>query len=284
VLRPKSRDWVQRSAKVIWELTRGEISFASIAALKTYALNKYPSVDSRSKILSNSKAFLVFLSRTKIDQRYQSFSIYLDMPRAVKEQRSLTEKIVTIEDVRNVLAHIKRAEQTCKISKQRAAQYTAYVIFASFSGQRSESTIAKLTCFQFREALKMEKPVLHVESSQDKLNTAHWVPLHPQVVEAVKPLLEGTDDDEPTFKHESFKMWVKREKIPLSRFDKNFFIGALRKWAEQHGDIIQWNETNRAHILTHGIGSTAFKHYKGFQKDSVYDIYMEAWREVDLTG
>jgi len=232
-------------------------------------------------VMSFAKAFLQFLTLTKQEPRYTSFAIYLELPRAVKERKSMTE-IVSKEDIQNVLGYIKRAEQHGEISKQRAEQYTAFVIFGAFSGQRSESTIAKLTVGQFREALKMEKPAIMVKSSQDKVRMSHWIPIHPQALEAVKPLLEGKDDDEPMFVHESFKMWVKREKIPMSRFNKNFFLGALRKWAEQQGDIIQWNDSNRAYILTHGVGGIAWKHYKAFQKDSVYDVYMSAWRDVEL--
>ena len=45
----------------------------------------------------------------------------------------------------------------------------------------------------------------------------------------------------------------KTEKIPLTRTASHFVLGDLRKFAEQYGDIIQWNESNRAYILTHGV-------------------------------
>jgi hypothetical protein len=48
----------------------------------------------------------------------------------------------------------------------------------------------KLAVGQLREALEAPTPVLRVESHQDKIRMAHYVPLHPQVIEAIRPLLE----------------------------------------------------------------------------------------------
>jgi hypothetical protein len=48
----------------------------------------------------------------------------------------------------------------------------------------------------------------------------------------------------------------------MSRFQKHFALGDRRKFAEQHGDIIQWDQSNRAHILTHGVSGVDWKHYK----------------------
>jgi chemotaxis protein CheY-P-specific phosphatase CheC len=77
-------------------------------------------------------------------------------------------------------------------------------LFGAYTGQRSEATIAKLTVGQFREALADEKPVLLVDSSQDKVRMSHYVPLSPRVVEALKPLLLGRDDDELIKTHDCF--------------------------------------------------------------------------------
>jgi len=178
---------------------------------------------------------------------------------------------------------VKQAEQKGDISKQRATQYTAFVIFGAFTGQRSLATIAKLTVGQFREALQHKKPVLQVETSQDKVRMSHFVPLHPEVVTAVQPLLEGRADIERIFRYESLLMWVKRQKIPMSRFDGHFVLGDLRKFAEQHGDIIQWEQSNRAYILTHGVSGVDWRLYKHPLPDSVYDVYMKYWGDVSFS-
>ena len=282
-LAAKSLDWIDRASLALWESTSGEISRRTVTALRESVLDKYTSADSHSKVLSFATGFLKFLAKTKMEPRYTSFEVYLEMPRAVKERKSVTSRIVTRKDIGNVLAYINQAEQKGDISKQRATQYTAFVIFGAFTGQRSLATMAKLTVGQFREALQHKKPVLQVETSQDKIRMSHFVPLHPEVVTAVQPLLEGRADTERIFRYESFLMWVKRQKIPMSRFDGHFVLGDLRKFAEQHGDIIQWEQSNRAYILTHGVSGVDWRYYKHPLPDTVYDVYMKYWGKVSFT-
>jgi hypothetical protein len=147
------------------------------------------------------------------------------------------------------------------------------------------ATTAKLTVGQFREALKLEKPVLLVESSQDKIRMSHFVPLPPRLLPALKPLLEGRNDDEPMFRYSSAWMWFKRQRISMSQFDGHWVLGDGRKFFEQQSDAVQLNESIRAHITTHGVGSVVYGHYRNPHKDVVYDVYMSSgWREVDLTS
>ena len=80
----------------------------------------------------------------------------------------------------------------------------------------------------------------------------YYVPLHLQVVQALAPLVDGKTDDELMFGYHSLWMWVKREKIPLSRIASHFYLGDLRKFAEQYGDIIQWDQSNRANTRSRG--------------------------------
>ena len=281
-LAAKSLDWIDRASLALWESTRGEISHRTVKALRDTVLDKYASPDSHSKVLSFAVGFLKFLAKTKMEPRYTSFEVYLEMPRAVKERKSVTERIVTKDDIENVLEYIKRAEQRGDISTEKSAQYSPFVIFGAFTGQRSLATMEKLTVGQFREALKAEKPVLQVESSQDKIRMSHFVPLHPQVVKAVQPLLKGRKKEARVFAYVSFLMWIKRQKITMSRFKGHFVLGDLRKFAEQHGDTIQWEQSNRAYVLTHGVSGVDWRFYKHPLPDSVYDIYMNYWGSVSF--
>jgi len=94
--------------------------------------------------------------------------------------------------------------------------------------------------------------------------------------------LEGRKDDEPAFAYNSFQMWIKRQKIRMSHFDGHFQLGDLRKFAEQHGDIIQWEHSNRAYVLTHGVSGVDWRFYKHPLSDSVFDIYMKYWGDVSF--
>ena len=203
-------------------------------------------------------AFLKYLAKMHLDVRYRSFELFLERPRRVKVRKNVTNRIVTKEDIESILNYVNRAECHGTISKLRAEQYTAFTVFGAFTGQRSMATMMKLTVGQLRESLRGVKPVLRVEPSQDKIRIEHYVPLHPEVIEAIRPLLDGRHDDELMFQHGSFWMWVKRQKIPMSRFDGNFVLGDLRKFCEQHGDTIGWDQSNRAYILTHGVSGVSW--------------------------
>lgn len=147
---------------------------------------------------------LAYLTKTRLDTRYQAFSIFLELPKAVKERKNITNRIVRTDDINNVLRYIKKSESRGDISSERSAQYSAFVLFGAYTGQRSMATMKKLTVGQLREALWAPKPVLRVEPSQDKIRMEHYVPLHPQVVKAIQPLLEGRQHDELMFHHSSF--------------------------------------------------------------------------------
>jgi hypothetical protein len=100
-------------------------------------------------------------------------------------RKNVTNRIITKEDIESILDHIRRAESRGIISKSRAEQYIAFTVFGALTGQRSMATMMKLTVGQLREALQAPKPVLLVEPSQDKIRMEHYVPLHPQVIEAI---------------------------------------------------------------------------------------------------
>lgn len=66
----------------------------------------------------------------------------------------------------------------------------------------------------------------------------------------------------------------------ISRVTAHFVAGDLRKFAEQYGDIIQWDQSNRAYILTHGVSGVEWAHYIHPLPEYVYDVYMKYWKDV----
>ena len=156
-LAKKSTYWIARASTLLWESTKGEVSSRTLTALRERVLAKYKSAASHSKVLSFAVSFLKFLAKTKMEPRYGSFEAYLEMPKAVKERKSITSRIVTKDDIEHVLGYIKRAENNGNINSKRSAQYSAFVTFGAFTGQRSLATIANLTVGQFRQAAAIQK-------------------------------------------------------------------------------------------------------------------------------
>jgi integrase len=245
-------------------------------------LNKYHSEDSHIKVLSFAKAFLKFLTKARLDTRYYAFEVFLERPRAVKTRNNVTSRIITKADIENILGYIANAEKDGSISQRRSQHYKAFILLGAYTGQRSLATMSKLTFGQFREAFRSDKPCIEVRSSQDKIHMSHYTPLHPQVIHAIQPLLEGRNDDELLFEYTSLLQWVKRAKIPLTRITSHFTLGDLRKFAEQFGDIIGWERSNRAYIMTHAVSGIDWKHYKHPLPENVYDVYMKCWADMCL--
>lgn len=93
---------------------------------------------------------------------FTAFEVFLERPKAIKVRNNVTSRIITKEDIENVLTHIGNAKKDGLISSYRAQHYTAFVLFGAFSGQRSLATMSKLSVGQFKEALQSDKPCIEV--------------------------------------------------------------------------------------------------------------------------
>jgi hypothetical protein len=211
---------------------------STLDSLRHYVLNKYTCNYAKSKVINFTKAFLKYLTKTRLDVRYRAFELFLERPKA-KERKNITSRIVTNEDIYRVLRTITQAQEKGEIGHDLARNFTALVLFGAYTGQRTEATVKKLTVKQFRQALSTEKPVIDIQPRQDKIRTQHYCPLHPQVIQAIEPLLNCRSDDMQIFKHLAFERWIRQHKIQLTRSANHFVVGDLRKFAEQYGDIIQ---------------------------------------------
>jgi integrase len=255
----------------------------TLDSLRTYVLNKYSSAYSKSKVLNFAKGFLRYMTTMLLDPRLQAFELFLDKPKTLKERKNVTERIVTKNDVATILAAIQETERAGSIDAEHLKQFAAFVLFGAYTGQRPYSTISKLKVGQFREALKHEKPTVHVEAAQDKIRMEHYVPLHPHLWQPLKVLCKGRESDESMFSFVSFYKWARLQKIPLSRCKRNFIPSDLRKFAEQWGDVIGWNESNRSYVLTHAVRGVEWSNYRHPLPEHVYDVYMKYWADVRLT-
>ncbi|MFZ0011881.1 MAG: hypothetical protein WAL97_08265 [Halobacteriota archaeon] len=252
--------------------------------MRANVLIKYRDNDAKRKVLQFARAFLRFMAKISFDQRYAAFDLFLQLPRSVKEQKRVTDRIVTKEDVENVLAAIGHANRSGSIDAYHCLNYKAMVMFGAFTGQRPLVTIARLTVGQFKEALKLEKPVVNIFPEQDKIRMQHYCPLHPQVVEAILPLLDGRQDNTPIFEQLSFQQWVRHNEVRLLHSNARIVNGDLRKFCEQMGDILQWDQSNKNYIMTHGVSGVDWRFYKSPRPEPVYDIYMQYWGDVKLAN
>jgi hypothetical protein len=115
---------------------------------------------------------------------------------------------------------------------------------------------------------------------RDKIRMQHYCPLHPQVVDALQPLLNGREDEEPMFKQLSFERWLKQQRVLLLHSDAYVVPGDLKKFCEQMGDILQWDQSNKNCILTHGVSGVDWRFCKHPLPELVHDVHMKYWAGV----
>jgi integrase len=278
----KSSVWIFKAGDVFWKHTRGTISKTSLDQLRASLFKKYDDYYAQSKVLNFTKGFLKYQAKLTLDPRYLAFDMFLEKPRVRKVKKKMTARVVTKEDIEHVLAVIKAEMLKGSIDEERARQFVGVVLFGAFTGQRPYSTIAQLRVEQFRDALKLEKPVVHVEPAQDKIRMEHYVPLHPQLAGAMEVLCDGREGSKYVFILESFRKWLQKLRIPLAKCSSYFVTSDLRKFAEQHGDVVGWNESNRAYVLTHGVRGIEWSNYRHPLPEHVYAVYMQYWRTVQF--
>ncbi len=64
---------------------------------------------------------------------------------------------------------------------------------------------------------------------------------------------------------------------------ESFYTRRSTEVTEQYGDIIGWDQSNRAYIMTHGVSGIDWKHYKHPLPENVYDVYMQYWKDVKFS-
>ncbi|MGD1004845.1 MAG: hypothetical protein ABR887_05425 [Methanoregulaceae archaeon] len=204
------------------------------------------------------------------------------MPKTRKDRKTVTSRIVTKEDITHVLDSLFDAYIEQRLSYESMVNYVGITVFGAYTGQRIESTISQLAASQFKDAMQSNPPVLHVIPRQDKIRMEHYVPIHPDIIQLLTHIIVGKKDGDKMFETGGYQTWISRHKILLCRVPLQFAPSDLRKFVEQHGDIIEWGQSNRAYILTHGVSGIDWSHYKHPLPEYVYANYMQYWGSVHL--
>jgi hypothetical protein len=109
-------------------------------ALRKLVVTKYQCEYAKGKVFNFTKAFLKYLTKIRLDTRYQAYEVFLQKTKALKERKNITARIITKTDIANVIVHISKAEQERLISHRKAQQFKAFVLFGVYTGQRTIAT------------------------------------------------------------------------------------------------------------------------------------------------
>jgi hypothetical protein len=77
----------------------------------------------------------------------------------------------------------------------------------------------------------------------------------------------------------SFERWLKQQGRNATHASHHF-VRDLRRFCEQISDILQWDQSNKNYILTHGISGVDWRFYKHPLPEHVRDAYMQYWKNV----
>jgi hypothetical protein len=62
----------------------------------------------------------------------------------------------------------------------------------------------------------------------------------------------------------------------------HFKMGDTQNFCEQQADMLQWDQSNKDYILTHGVSVVDWRVHKSPRAEPVYDVYMQYWKHVNF--
>jgi integrase len=128
--------WMNKCSRTFWSATKGVVSKEKLGLLREQAMARYGDACAKRKVMNFAKAFLKYLSKTRFDTRYKQFDLFLEMPKAVKESKRVTQRVVTTDDVKNVLSAIEQGGEHREFTMRQQENYAALVLFGAYTGQR----------------------------------------------------------------------------------------------------------------------------------------------------
>ncbi|MBE8540389.1 hypothetical protein [Geoglobus acetivorans] len=290
----KTKDGQRRIEKIfkdLLEVTGREISRDSILKFQNWYMTKYSHHETRKKYYTNTRNFLEWLYKKTGDYRFRELKELLVTPK--RPSKKINSILLREDDVRNVVSAIYKLPINPHDSKMRhyysKIKFIAFVLLASYTGQRPESTLVKLTLNDIREALERDPPMLWIPEEKDKESFPHWVPLHPVVVEWLKPVIEfydihpqGPSDNRLFHKYPVYKL-LKKINVKAIHTGIPIRPSHFRKFFEQMcNNVLMVHPGLRDYIMAHNTGSLDVQSYDGKLPSEIYYQYMEKWGKVNL--
>ena len=277
--------------KDLLEVTGRIISRDSILKFRNWYMTKYSHYETRKKYYTTTKNFLEWLYKKTGDYRFRELKGLLVTPK--RPSKKINSIHLKEDDVRNVISAIYRLPINPHDSKRRhyysKIKFIAFVLLASYTGQRPEATLVKLTYDDIQQALQRDPPMLWIPEEKDKESFPHWVPLHPVVVEWLEPVIEfydlnpqGPSDNRLFNRYTVYKML---KKIDVRAIHTGIPIrpSHFRKFFEQLcNNVLMVHPGLRDYIMAHNTGSLNVQSYDGKLPTEIYQQYMETWGDVNL--
>lgn len=273
---PKSRDWVVKTADLVWSITEGIITTDTLDSLADYTLSTYRG-QSIKKVFMYTRNFLKTMAKVHFDDnRWVNYHTYFEKPRTT-EPIELPDPVY-VDDINRLIDRFKSRYTDGIIDEGRYYQHVGYALFVALSGQRGENS-ALLRVEQFQRALELDQPMIVVEARQDKNSIEHLAPIHPVIVPLIERLIDGKDSHEALFNYGVYTRFVAAHSDVMLSTGTKFTLKYCRKFFQQHADESGLNDLYRRYVMTHGTSDVEFRHYQNVSRnpEALYDDYMRAF-------
>jgi len=279
----KSKYWIRKAINDYLEFSDYTIDRDKLMEFQNWYKGKY-GFEVQAKYHSNLRNFLEWLSKKTGNPIFRDLRDIFEPPK--KNSKKLNPILIREPDIHNLIKAVWKRDPTPYLK----LKHITGILFASYTGQRPDSTIAKITVEELREAISRDPPVLWIPEEKDKENFPHWVPVHPVLKEWLEVYLEHYDPDyekDPVkgiaFSYYSMRKLFDRLNIKAIHTGRKITYSHLRKFFEQMcNNVLMVHPGLRDYIMAHNTGSLDVQSYDGKLPSEIYRQYMEKWGRVNL--
>ncbi len=274
----KSKWWIQKTINELMKHTRGNLSREKLMKFQNWYKTNYE-YEAQCKFHDNTRNFLEWLYKRTGNEEFRKLKEVLERPQ--KASKKINFIVLREPDVHNLVKAVWNSTFTPYLK----LKLIAGILFAAYTGQRPDATTGKLTFEEFEEALKRDPPMLWVPENKDKESFPHWVPLHPVVVEWIRPVIElrHIGQSKHIFPYDLVRKAFDELNIKAVHTSRKITYSHLRKFFEQMcNNILMVHPGLRDYIMAHNTGSLDVQSYDGKLPSEIYEQYMAAWKDVNL--
>ncbi len=275
---PKSQWWIEKVISELMKHTKGRLTRQNLMGFQNWYKTTYE-YEAQCKFHDNTRNFLEWLSKRTGNEEFRKLKEILERPQ--RNSKKLNPIIIREPDILSLVKTIWESDFTPYLK----LKIISAILFSAYTGQRPDATTGKLTYEEFENALNRNPPMLWIPEEKDKENFPHWVPLHPVVVEWLKPVIGLRDHSQSDriYPYDLIRKVFDKLNIKAIHTGRKITYSHLRKFFEQMcNNVLMVHPGLRDYIMAHNTGSLDVQSYDGKLPSEIYQQYMEKWGKVNL--
>ena len=234
--------------------------------------------EAQRKFHTNLGNLLEWLRKRTGDNHFLELKDLLEPPK--RDSKKINPIILRENDIKNVIRKVWYSDYD-SFNKLRLI---SAVLFASYTGQRPQATIAKITISELEEALNRRPTLLWIPEDKDKERFPHWVPIHPVLSKWLEAYISiAKDSNAKAFPYDPIRKALNDLNVKAIHTGRKIVFSHFRKFFEQMcNNVLGVHSGLRDNIMSHNTGSLDVQSYDGKLPSEIYEQYMIAWKDVNL--